>query len=104
MQNRKAGGSNPPVSSIKSNSTDEYIGLARFEKKGSKTLFTYRSFIKPRSVFARFVKSRAKDDIKSTIKEIVRYTIFLNKKDPKKMNHFKKLILDSINGHKVYLK
>lgn len=87
---------------VKSDSTIESRGSNEFLKWDSKTLMSYRSFVHPKSMFASLVKSKAKSDLNHVIGEILHHIESLSKFNPKKTGIYKKKILDSLSGKKVY--
>lgn len=56
---------------VSSDSTEDNKGHATFTPFENKTIFTYKTFVKPRSIFAKLIKSKMKSDVKKTIEAIV---------------------------------
>lgn len=87
---------------VSSTSTDEARGSAYFTNYKNKTLFRYRSYIKPKSIFGSLVKKIMLKDVQSTVKAIKDHIEKLKKANSDKIPHYSALITRSLNGEFVY--
>ncbi len=87
---------------VESTSTDEVKGSAYFTAFEGKTLFRYKSFIRPKSFFASFVKSFMVRDVKKTILAITDHIQKLKKEKSPLLLKYSEYISRSLNGEFVY--
>lgn len=87
---------------LESSSTEEVVGSAYFTQIDGKTLFRYRSFIRPKSIFGALVKSLMVKDIKSTIITIRDHILKLKNERSPLLTKYSDYISRSLNGEFVY--
>lgn len=87
---------------VKSTSSDDVKGNAYFTPYNGKTLFRYRSYIKPKSIFGSFVKKMMMKDVNATIVAI-RTFIEKNKREQSAINSkYSEFVTRSLRGEFVY--
>lgn len=87
---------------VESTSTDEASGNAYFTGYNGKTLFRYRSYIKPKSVFGSFVKKLMMKDVEKTIVAIREHVEKLKKENSPLMTKYSQFITRALKGEMVY--
>jgi hypothetical protein len=87
---------------FKSSSTDEVKGSAYFTPYQGKTLFRYRSFIKPKSIFGALVKEIMLKDVKKTILAIRDHVLKLKNERSPLLLKYSEYISRALNGEFVY--
>jgi hypothetical protein len=87
---------------VKSTSTEEVKGSAYFTAFQGKTLFRYKSFIRPKSMFGALVKSIMVSDVKKTIMAIRAHIIKLKNEKSPLLLKYSEYISRSLNGEFVY--
>jgi hypothetical protein len=87
---------------VKSTSTEEVKGSAYFTQFQGKTLFRYKSFIRPKSMFGALVKSIMVSDVKKTIMAIRAHIIKLKNEKSPLLLKYSEYISRSLNGEFVY--
>lgn len=89
---------------VKSDSTTESRGKAHFLPYEQNAILRYRTFIQPKSFFARFVKGSMVSDVTSAVQSIVNYIDMLKKEKPQDMKKFIKLVNGALAGRNVFEK
>ncbi len=87
---------------VKSDSSKESRGSARFSPYNGKTVYRYRSFNFPTSSLSRLIKGKM---IKSTGKSVLAYIAYLEKvkkKNPVLMKRYITRMNRALNGEKIY--
>lgn len=89
---------------ISSTSTEEVKGSAYFSpyKNENKTLFRYRSYIKPKSIFGSLVKKIMLEDVKKTILAIRTHIEKLKKENSPLISKYSAFTTRALNGELVY--
>lgn len=87
---------------LESSSTDEVKGSAYFTSVQGKTLFRYRSFIKPKSIFGSLVKDFMLKDVKRSILAIRDHILKLKNEKSPLLAKYSEYISRSLNGEFVY--
>jgi hypothetical protein len=87
---------------FESSSTEEVKGSAYFTAAQGKTLFRYKSFIRPKSIFGSFVKSFMLRDVKATIFAIRDHILKLKNEKSPLLTKYSEYISRSLNGEFVY--
>lgn len=87
---------------VKSSSSEEVNGSAYFTPYNGRTLFRYRSFVKPKSLLGSLVKGSMLKDVNFTIIAI-RNFIELNKREQSAINSkYSELVTRALRGEFVY--
>lgn len=87
---------------VTSTSTDEVKGSAYFSSYNGGTVFRYRSYIKPKSVFGSLVKKIMLKDVKNSILAIRAHIEKLKKENSPLVSKYSGFITRSLNGEMVY--
>ncbi len=87
---------------VSSTSTDEVKGSAYFSSYKNGTLFRYRSYIKPKSMFGSFVKKIMLRDVKSSIVAIRSHIEKCKKENSPLLSKYSGFITRALNGELVY--
>ena len=87
---------------VESSSAEVVNGSAYFKDFSGKTLFKYRSFIKPKSALGSFVKSFMLKDIKTTITAIVAFIEKSKRENSPLIPKYSEFITRALNGEFVY--
>jgi hypothetical protein len=87
---------------VESSSTEEVKGSAYFTPVQGKTLFRYRSFIRPKSIFGPLVKELMLKDIKKTISTIRDHILKLKNEKSPLLVKYSEYISRALNGEFVY--
>jgi hypothetical protein len=87
---------------VSSTSTDDVRGSAYFTPSAGKTLFRYRSYIKPKSIFGGLVKKIMFKDVEKTISAIREHIEKLKKENSPLMTKYSEFINRALKGELVY--
>jgi len=87
---------------VSSTSTDDVKGSAYFSAYKNGTLFRYRSYIKPKSMFGSFVKKIMLKDVKNTIQAIRNHIEKCKKENSPLVSKYSGFITRALNGELVY--
>ena len=91
---------------VESTSTEIVLGSAYFSpykiKEKISTLFRYRSYIKPKSIFGLIVRKRMLDDVKKSILATRAHIEKLKHEHSPVLTKYSKFITDALNGVLVY--
>lgn len=87
---------------VQSTSTEEVKGSAYFSPYKNKTLFRYRSYIKPKSMFGSLVKKIMLKDVKTSINSIRTHIEKLKKEGSPILAKYSEFIKKALNGEFVY--
>ncbi len=87
---------------VSSTSTEEVRGSAYFSFYKSKTLFRYRSYIRPKSIFGGLVKKMMFKDVQKTISSIKEHTEKLKKEHSDLIERYSNHITRALSGEFVY--
>lgn len=87
---------------VKSTSTEEVAGSAYFTQYKNSTLFRYRSYIKPKSIFGNVVKKIMLKDIKKSVESIRNHIEKLKNENSSLLSKYSAFITRSLNGEFVY--
>lgn len=89
---------------VESNSTDEVKGSAEFENFEGKTIFRYRVFIQPKSIFAKLVKNIMLKDVQKSVQAIAEHIEKLKESKSDLIPKYSNLVNRQLNGEMVYAK
>ena len=87
---------------VESSSTEAVRGSAYFRAYKGKTLFRYKSFIVPKSIFGSFVKSMMFKDVEKTIKAIANFIEKNKQENSHAILKYSEFITRALNGEFVY--
>jgi len=87
---------------VTSTSTDEVKGSAYFSPYKNGTVFRYRSYIKPKSMFGSFVKKIMLRDVKNSIQVIRNHIEKCKKENSPLLSKYSGFITRALNGELVY--
>lgn len=89
---------------VESTSTEVVKGSAYFSPYKNKTLFRYRSYIKPKSMFGSLVKKMMLKDVKKSIEAIRTHIEKLKKENSPLLSKYSAFIKGALSGEFVYKK
>lgn len=87
---------------VESSSTENVNGSAYFRAYKGKTLFKYKSFIVPKSIFGSFVKKMMFKDVDKTIKAIANYIEKNKQENSPAIFKYSEFITRALKGEFVY--
>lgn len=87
---------------VQSTSTEIVKGSAYFTPYKNGTLFRYRSYIKPKSMFGSLVKKMMLKDVKNSIESISKHIEKLKKENSPLLTKYSGFIKDALKGEFVY--
>lgn len=87
---------------LQSSSTEEVKGSAYFAPVHGKTLFRYRSYIKPKSIFGALVKNIMLNDVKRSVFSIRDHILKLKNERSPLLTKYSEYISRSLAGEFVY--
>jgi hypothetical protein len=87
---------------VESTSTEDVQGSAYFRDYNGKTLFKYRSFVKPKSLLGSLVKNRMIKDVGITIKAITDFIEKNKREHSPLLVKYSEFITRALNGEFVY--
>lgn len=87
---------------VQSDSAEDGRGNATFLPFGGKTLFVYKNFVEPRSIFAPWLKSTMLKEVVASVNATTNYIQMLKTDKPTVMEKYKQMVEDALNGKNVY--
>jgi hypothetical protein len=87
---------------VKSTSTDDVRGSAYFRDYNGKTLFRYRSFVIPKSIFGSFVKKMMLKDVQASVKAIINFIEKNKRENSPLLSKYSEFITRALSGEFVY--
>lgn len=87
---------------VESSSTEEVTGSAYFSPYKNGTLFRYRSYIRPKSIFGSLVKKLMLKDVKKSIDSIRKHIEKLKRENSPLLSKYSEFIKNAIKGEFVY--
>lgn len=87
---------------VESTSTEEVRGEAYFASYEGKTLFRYRSYVKPKSIFASMLKKTMLSDVLLSVKKIREFIEITKKEKPELTSKYSEFITRALRGEFVY--
>ncbi len=87
---------------VESSSAEEVKGSAYFTEYNGKTLFRYRSFVKPKSIFGSAVKKMMFKDVEKSITSIRAFIEKTKSENPALTNKYSEFITRALRGEFVY--
>lgn len=87
---------------VKSSSAEEVKGSAYFASYNGKTLFRYRSYVKPKSIFGSFVKKMMFKDVEKTMTAIRAFIEKSKAENPALISKYSEFITRALRGEFVY--
>lgn len=87
---------------VESTSTDEVRGEAYFANYNGKTLFRYRSYVKPKSIFAGILKKSMLSDVQVSIKSIREFIENEKRENTEFLRKYSEFITRALRGEFVY--
>ena len=89
---------------VHSDSIADTKGIAFFNRYKNFTIFKYKTFIIPKTVFAPLLKNNMLNDLKQSMTKIISHIETITTSSPELANSFKEKIINALNGIRVYEK